>query len=74
MPAVENTLEIARGPLALVALWLLLLAWVANNPEPRFPRAASRAPAQSDDRCWLCGTAYDADGPVCICSQVRDWP
>jgi hypothetical protein len=57
----------------LVALWLLALAWILNNPEAHRPRPRPRRAGFVPERCPLCGAAYDYAGPTCWCSELDAW-
>jgi len=64
--------ELPRVPVALGALWLLVLAWLLNNPAPAEPRP--RRPASpAEERCPFCGVDYDAEGPLCWCALAECW-
>jgi hypothetical protein len=63
--------------LPTVALWLLALAYLLNNPEPAYPegRAAARArpvDPEDDPRCPFCGAPYQRSAYVesCWCWDV----
>ena len=70
----ESLLPQPNGPLALIALWLLMLAWLLNNPDPR-PRRRPRAEPvdEVEDQCPLCRATLDAEGSSCWCSLAEPW-
>lgn len=63
--------ELPRLPLLLIALWLLALAWLLNNPEPG--RGRRRPVVRIEERCPFCGLPYDREGPLCWCDQAECW-